>query len=730
MSNPFISTIAKEIQWKPELTEKAVALLDEGNTIPFISRYRKEMTGSMDEETLRTVQERMEYLRSMAKRKEEILSSIGEQGKLTPELQLAIEKAQKLQELEDIYLPFRPKRKTRASVAKEKGLEPLAEWIAGQPMSGNLAEEATQYINAELGVETIEEAIQGALDIIAEQIAETAEIRKKVRQHFRDHATLQTVAIGEEADDVYQMYFQYEEAIKKLPPHRVLAINRGEREKALKVTSHIAQDTILEIIERTWGIVIGSTVYEQLKATILDSYKRLLEPSIEREIRKEKTEQAESKAIEVFKANLKSLLLIAPVKNKVVMGVDPAYRTGCKISVVDQTGKLLKVDVTYPISLNKNSDKDHVNIEKAKATFYSYIKQYQVDIIAIGNGTASRETEQFVAELIRHGKEKQMFTKEVHYIIVDEAGASVYSASPIAKKEFPELDVAERSAASIARRLQDPLAELVKIDPKSIGIGQYQHDVAQKQLSESLQFVVETVVNSVGVDLNTASTSLLKYISGINETVANNIVAYREEIGTFSNRKQVQKVPRLGAKSYEQCVGFLRIRDGKEPLDNTPIHPESYEIARKLLKHLGFDSSILTMHQEKAEYEQKLKDLNIRETAEMLEVGVPTLTDIVEALLKPGRDPRDELQKPALKSDILSLDDLEVGVELQGTIRNVVDFGAFVDIGLKNDGLVHISEISNQYVKHPLEIVQVGQIVKVKVIDIDRKRSRVGLSMK
>ena len=729
-ANDFNAKLAIELKWKKELIDKTVALLDEGNTIPFIARYRKEMTGSMDEEMLRNLQERLEYLRSLKKRRMEVLTSIEEQGKLTDELRALIVKAERLQEIEDIYLPYRPKRKTRASVAKEKGLEPLAIWIAAQPKEGSVEAEATAYVSEQAGVESVEDAIQGALDIIAEQIAETAEIRQAVRKHFQQHAVLKTAAV-EGAADVYQMYFDFAEKIATLPPHRVLAINRGEQEKQLKVSMVSDSEQIVDMIGRLWGLKQQSIVFDNLLATIQDSYRRLIEPSIEREVRKEKTEQAEEKAIEIFKANMKSLLLIAPVKDRIVMGVDPAFRTGCKIAIVDATGKLLKVDVTYPIPLAKNSDKDKANIEKAKQTFHTYIKQYNVDIIAIGNGTASRETEQFVADLIRAGRAEKVFDKEIHYIIVDEAGASVYSASPVAKKEFPDLDVAERSAASIARRLQDPLAELVKIDPKSIGVGQYQHDVSQKRLSESLQFVVETVVNNVGVDINTASVSLLKYIAGINETVANNIVAYREEIGQFTNRKQIQKVPRLGGKTYEQCVGFLRIRDGNEPLDNTPIHPESYGIANRLFEYLQVDSKILYRGAaDKAEFDQQLRQLPIGEVAEMLEVGKPTTEDMVDALLKPGRDPRDELNKPILKSDVLSMEDLQVGTELQGTVRNVVDFGAFVDIGLKNDGLVHISQLSQQYVKHPLEVVQVGQIVQVKVLEIDQKRQRIALTMK
>lgn len=727
----FSQQLSQELHWKKELTERAIALLDEGNTIPFIARYRKEMTGSMDEEMLRTLQERLEYLRSLHKRKTEILAVIAEQGKLTEALSAAINQATKLQELEDLYLPFRPKRKTRASAAKEKGLEPFADWIASQPAQGDVNEVAMQYLNEQLEVNTVEQAIQGAMDIIAEQIAETAAIRQCVREYFQNHAKLKTTAVNDQADDVYQMYFDYEEPIAKIPSHRVLAINRGEQEKQLRVSLHVEAEPLIERIQHLWGMRMDSVVSEIVTQIFADSYKRLIEPSIEREVRKEKTEFAEEKAIEIFKANLKSLLLIAPVKDKVVMGVDPAYRTGCKIAVVDSTGKLLKVDVTFPIPLNKNSERDIVNIEKAKRTFYTYIKQFQVDIITIGNGTASRETEQFVADLIRDGKENKQIDREVAYIIVDEAGASVYSASPVAKKEFPDLDVAERSAASIARRLQDPLAELVKIDPKSIGVGQYQHDVGQKRLAESLQFIVETVVNAVGVDINTASVSLLRYISGINETIANNIVAYREENGVFRDRKQIKKVPRLGDKAYEQCAGFLRIRDGKDPLDNTPIHPESYIAALQLLQYLGFDAdSIRGEQQDKKQLDERLRAISAAEVAKQLGIGVPTLSDIIEALLKPGRDPRDELQKPLLRSDVLTMEDLQTGTELQGTVRNVVDFGAFVDIGLKNDGLVHISQLSNQYVKHPLEIVQVGQIVQVKVIDIDHKRQRIALSMK
>ncbi len=727
----FSQQLSQELHWKKELTERAIALLDEGNTIPFIARYRKEMTGSMDEEMLRTLQERLEYLRSLHKRKTEILAVIAEQGKLTEALSAAINQATKLQELEDLYLPFRPKRKTRASAAKEKGLEPFADWIASQPAQGDVNEVAMQYLNEQLEVNTVEQAIQGAMDIIAEQIAETAAIRQCVREYFQNHAKLKTTAVNDQADDVYQMYFDYEEPIAKIPSHRVLAINRGEQEKQLRVSLHVEAEPLIERIQHLWGMRMDSVVSEIVAQTFADSYKRLIEPSIEREVRKEKTEFAEEKAIEIFKANLKSLLLIAPVKDKVVMGVDPAYRTGCKIAVVDSTGKLLKVDVTFPIPLNKNSERDIVNIEKAKKTFYTYIKQFQVDIITIGNGTASRETEQFVADLIRDGKENKQIDREVAYIIVDEAGASVYSASPVAKKEFPDLDVAERSAASIARRLQDPLAELVKIDPKSIGVGQYQHDVGQKRLAESLQFIVETVVNAVGVDINTASVSLLRYISGINETIANNIVAYREENGVFRDRKQIKKVPRLGDKAYEQCAGFLRIRDGKDPLDSTPIHPESYIAALQLLQYLGFDAdSIRGEQQDKKQLDERLRAISAAEVAKQLGIGVPTLSDIIEALLKPGRDPRDELQKPLLRSDVLTMEDLQTGTELQGTVRNVVDFGAFVDIGLKNDGLVHISQLSNQYVKHPLEIVQVGQIVQVKVIDIDHKRQRIALSMK
>lgn len=715
MAIDLVRLIAGELNLNPKMVTQTVALLDEGNTIPFIARYRKEATGSMDEEVLRTLQERLEYMRNLEKRKLEIIASIDEQGKLTDELNQQIIAAQKLQVLEDLYLPYRPKRKTRASVARERGLEPLADWIKAQHSSGDALLEAEQYIDAEKEVNSPEDALQGALDIIAEEISETATIRQWVRKFFEKQAVIVTQATGEDADEVYKMYFDFREAIASLPPHRVLAINRGEREKALKTSISVEAEKIVEKIAKMWGINPTSVVRQLLLDTVADSFKRLLQPAIEREVRKNKTEAAEEQAIEIFMANLKSLLLQPPLRNRVVLGIDPAYRTGCKVAVVDAQGKLLKIELTWPVALTKNQDKIMSNKKKTQQDYYKLINEYQVEIVAIGNGTASRETEQFVVEMLAEGKLTGVIKHDVQYIIVDEAGASVYSASTIARKEFPELDVSERSAASIARRLQDPLAELVKIDPRSIGIGQYQHDVGQKRLSDSLKFVVEMVVNNVGVDINSASPSLLSYVAGINETVAYNIVAWREQEGVFTSRQQIKKVPRLGNKAFEQCAGFLRIVDGSEILDNTPIHPESYATAKALLKIVKIE---------------ELDKTGIQELAEKLGVGQPTLTDIVEALMRPGRDPRDELQKPLLKSTITSLDDLEVGTTLQGTVRNVVDFGAFVDVGLKSDGLIHISQLSNKFVKHPLEVVQVGQIVTVKVIDIDGKRQRVGLSMK
>jgi uncharacterized protein len=709
----ILKQIAAELQLSAGKVKTTVGLLDEGNTIPFIARYRKEMTGELDENQLRDIEERLQYLRNLESRKFEVVRLIDEQGKLTAELRASIEQSVKLQEVEDLYRPYRQKRKTRASVAKEKGLEPLATWIWSQPKQGDLQREASAYLNPDKGVQTAEEAIQGAMDIIAEQIADDAKVRAWVRRFTHDQGILRTEAKDKQQESVYEMYYEYQEPIRKLPPHRILAINRGEREEVLKVATDIQVDKIHEYIGRQF-VKSHSVVKEVLAAVIEDSYKRLIAPSIEREVRGELTEKAEEKAIQVFSENLRSLLLQAPVKGKRVLGVDPAYRTGCKLAVVDDTGKMLEVAVTYPTPPNNK-------VTEAKMKFKQLVEKYDIELVVIGNGTASRETEQFVAEFIGELKGRQL-----QYLIVNEAGASVYSASKLAQTEFPDLDVAERSAISIARRIQDPLAELVKIDPKSIGVGQYQHDVQQKRLEESLGGVVESAVNHVGVDVNTASPSLLSYVSGVNSTLAKNIVKYREDNGKFTNRSQLQKVPRLGAKAYEQCVGFLRISEGTNPLDNTPIHPESYDVVDKLFKELKLELADLGSERLK----HLLPHLETEQVAAKLGVGVPTLRDILDSLQRPGRDPRDELEKPIFRTDVLQLEDLAAGMELKGTVRNVIDFGAFVDIGIKNDGLVHISQLSSSYVKHPMDVVSVGDTVTVWVLSVDLKKGRVGLTMK
>lgn len=709
----MIQTIAQDTGVKPHQVERTVALLDEGNTVPFIARYRKEMTGQLDETQIRAIEERVRYLRNLSVRKEEVVRLIDEQGKLTDELRTAIERATKLQEVEDLYRPYRQKRRTRATMAKEKGLEPLANYLMSLPKTGNPEEEAKPYINPEKGVETTEQALQGAMDIVAELLSDDPEIRQWVRQRSVQKGLLLTEQKAEEADEknVYQMYYAYSEPLKKVVPHRVLAINRGEKEGILKVSIEAPVPEILAWMQKR-TIPRDTVARDLLTLTVEDAYKRLIAPSIEREVRAELTEAAEERAIHIFAENLRNLLLQPPVKGKVVLGVDPAFRTGCKLAVVDETGKLLEVAVVYPTPpANK--------VAEATVKVKQLIETYGVTVVAIGNGTASRETEQFIATLLKELK------REVMYIIVNEAGASVYSASALAKEEFPDLDVAERSAASIARRLQDPLAELVKIDPKSVGVGQYQHDVSQSRLADSLQFVVESAVNHVGVDVNTASPSLLQYVSGISRQVAGNIVKKRDEIGKFTERSQLKAVPRLGAKTYEQCIGFLRVMDGANPLDKTPIHPESYEATHQLLSMLGISAQEIGSENCK----ERLQSLDVKETAAKLGIGEPTLQDIVDSLLRPGRDPRDELPKPLLRSDVLQLSDLSVGMKLQGTVRNVVDFGAFVDIGLKNDGLVHISRLKKGFVKHPLEVVTVGDIVDVWVVEIDEKRQRVGMTM-
>ncbi|RJE89072.1 RNA-binding transcriptional accessory protein [Paenibacillus sp. 1011MAR3C5] len=712
----IIAGIAAQLSIPLTKVKSAVSLLDEGNTIPFIARYRKEMTGELDENDLRSIEEKLQYMRNLEERKREVIRLIEEQGKLTDSLSASIQGAVKLQEVEDLYRPYRQKRKTRASVAKERGLEPLALWLWSQPRQGDPLVEAARYINEEKGVPAAQDALQGASDILAENIADDAAIRSWVRKFTFDQSLLRTEAKNADAESVYEMYYQYQEPVRKLPPHRILAINRGEREDVLRVAFDTPADRVHEHIKRK--LLRNGTapaVREVLEHLIEDAYKRLIAPSIEREVRGELTEKAEEHAITIFSENLRNLLLQPPVRGHVVLGVDPAFRTGCKLAVVDDTGKLLDVAVCYPTPPNNK-------VAEAEKLVSSLIDKHKVELIVIGNGTASRETEQFIATLI--GARKQ--SGGLKYIIVNEAGASVYSASKLAQEEFPKLDVAERSAVSIARRLQDPLAELVKIEPKAIGVGQYQHDVSQKRLDESLGGVVESAVNHVGVDVNTASASLLSYVAGVNATLAKNIVKYREENGRFTKREQLQKVPRLGAKSYEQCIGFLRIPDGGNALDRTPIHPESYEVVDRLLRELDLKADNLGSEAAR----ERLSGINATEIAARLQVGVPTLRDIIDSLLKPGRDPREELPAPIFHTDVLQIEDLSPGMELHGTVRNVIDFGAFVDIGIKNDGLVHISQLSDKFVKHPMDVVSVGDTVTVWVLSVDLKKGRVSLTMK
>jgi len=725
--NKINSTIAGELQIKESQVEATVKLIDEGNTIPFIARYRKEVTGGLSDETLRTLEERLNYLRNLEQRKEEVIKSIDEQGKLTDEILQAVAIAKTLAEVEDIYRPYKQKKKTRATVAKAKGLEPLAQIIKEQKESKPIEEIAKEFINIDKlsdeekknkdkVVTNAEDAIQGALDIIAEDISDNAKYRKEIKRLCYREGLIETKAAKSEEKSNYEMYYEYSEAIKYIPSHRILAINRGEKEEFLKVRIEKPEEKILAYIERIE--IKGETQFTQmLKTTILDSFKRLIEPSIEREIRSDLTEKAEEKAIKVFGQNSKQLLLGAPIKGKTVMGFDPAYRTGCKIAVIDETGKVLDYTTVYPTEPQND-------VEGAKKELLKLIEKHKIDMIAIGNGTASRESEMFVAEMLKEA------SRTVHYVIVSEAGASVYSASKLATEEYPNINVSIRGAISIARRLQDPLAELVKIEPKAIGVGQYQHDVNQKRLAESLTGVVEDSVNKVGVDVNTATPSLLSYVSGINSTIAKNIVKYRDENGKLKNRKQLLKVPKLGKVAFEQCAGFLRILDGDNPLEITAVHPESYEVTEKLLSNLGFDKKDLKDKEKLVELRVKLKSINIANVAKELEIGEMTLSDIIEELSKPGRDPREDMPKPVLRSDVLKLEDLKEGMVLTGTVRNVIDFGAFVDIGVKHDGLVHISEMSDKFIKNPSEIVSVGDIVKVKVIKIDKERQKVGLSMK
>lgn len=710
--------IADELNIKPIQVRNTVEMLDEGNTVPFIARYRKEKTGSLDENQIRDIEERSKYLRTLEQRKQTILNSIEEQGKLTDELRKKINDTFKLQELEDLYLPYRPKRKTRASVAKERGLEPLALRILKQEdETGDRMEIAEPYIDPEKEIVTAEDALAGALDILAEMFSENADVRKELREYISQHAMLVSEAKSEDADRVYELYFEYSEPVRKIPPHRMLAINRGEKEGALKVSIDADMEEIHRIISKFFITSNRCIFFEDLNRTITDSYNRLIAPAIQREVRAALTTVADEHAINVFALNLKNLLMQPPVTARRIIGIDPGFRTGCKVAVIDETGKYLEGTTIYPHPPQKQ-------YFEAKTVVRNLAEKYQVDIIAIGNGTASRETELMVAELIREMSSE----RDVQYIIVNEAGASVYSASKIAQEEFAELEASMRGNISIARRLQDPLAELVKIDPKSIGVGLYQHDVNQKELNHALQNVVESCVNSVGVDLNTASVSLLKYISGINDKSARNIVRHRDQIGKFSNRKQLMEVDGIGDNAFKQSAGFLRIRNGDNPLDATSIHPESYQATEQLLKRF--------MIQDMQEGGRSLKmrirkeKVNLTQLAEEIHCGLPTLQDILDDLEKPGRDPREKVTGPILRSDVLQMEDLKPGMMLKGTVRNVVDFGLFVDIGVKQDGLVHISQMADKFVKSPHEIAGVGDIIDVKVVSVDLERKRIALSMR
>ena len=723
----IVNKIAEELGVKNTQVENAVKLIDEGNTIPFIARYRKEVTGGLSDEQLRNLGERLAYLRNLETRKQEVVKSIEEQGKLTDEILQNIAGAKTLADVEDIYRPYKQKKKTRATVARAKGLELLANIILEQKETIPILEIAKQYVNIEnlseedkknkdKVVATPEDAIQGALDIIAENISDNAKYRKKIKGICYREGQIITKATKPEEKSNYDMYYDYAEVVARIPSHRILAINRGEKEEFLKVKIEKNEDKILRYIER--DLIKEETQFTQiLKDTIKDSFERLIEPSIDREIRSDLTEKAEDKAIKVFGKNAKQLLLGAPIKGKTVMGFDPAYRTGCKIAVIDETGKVLDYTTVYPTEPQND-------VEGAKKELLKLIDKDKIDMIAIGNGTASRESEQFVSDMIKDAK------RDVQYAIVSEAGASVYSASKLATEEYPDINVSIRGAISIARRLQDPLAELVKIDPKAIGVGQYQHDVNQKNLSESLTGVVEDAVNKVGVDVNTATPSLLSYVSGINSSIAKNIVKYRDENGKIKNRKQLLKVPKLGKVAFEQCAGFLRILDGDNPLEITAVHPESYEATEKLLEKVGFKKEDLKDKEKANSLREHLKSINVKDMAKELDIGEMTLQDIIDELSKPGRDPRDEMPKPILRQDVLKFEDLKEGMVLTGTVRNVIDFGCFVDIGVKYDGLVHISEMSDKYIKNPSELVSVGDVVKVKVIKIDSERKKVGLSMK
>ena len=714
--NIITNKIAKELNITEAQVASTIKLIDDGNTIPFIARYRKEVTGNLSDEILRDLDERLKYLRNLEARKEEIIRLIDEQGKLTDELTIKIASAETLSELEDIYRPFKPKKRTRATIAKEKGLEPLAMIIYLQQEKRDIYEVAKEFIDKDKGVKNVEEAIAGAGDIIAENIADDSDYRKKIKSfNFREAIISSKNAKDEKSP--YELYYDYREGILRLPSHRILAINRGEKEEFLKVKIESPDEKIINYLERKIIQDEQSQFAPILKNIIEDSYKRLIAPSVEREIRADLTERAEEKAIKVFGKNAKQLLLQPPIKDIVVMGFDPAYRTGCKIAVIDKTGKVLATTTVYPTEPQND-------VEGAKKVLIDLINKFDVNMISIGNGTASRESEQFVSNMLKE------IDKEIYYAIVSEAGASVYSASKLATEEYPDINVSLRGAISIARRLQDPLSELVKIDPKSIGVGQYQHDVNQKRLEERITGVVEDAVNSVGVDVNTATASLLSYVSGINMSLAKNIVRYRDENGELKQRKELLKVSKLGPAAYKQCAGFIRIYNGTNPLEMTGVHPESYDVAEKLLAKLGYSVDTILEKDKKSDLDEKLRKVDVKEMAKELDVGELTLKDIIDEILKPGRDPRDSMPKPILRSDVLKFEDLKVGMIMNGTVRNVIDFGAFVDIGVKYDGLVHISEMAYQFIKNPSEVVSVGDVVKVKVIDIDNERHKVSLSMK
>lgn len=710
--------LSKELGISLKQVTSVIEMLDEGNTVPFIARYRKERTDGLTDEVLRKFNERLTYLRNLESRKEDVLRIIEEQEKLTPELKLKIKKATTLTEVEDIYRPFKAKKRTRATMAVEKGLKPLAELILSGEFNGDIVEEANKYINEEKDVKSEEEALQGAMDIISEIISDNADYRKWIRNFVQKDGVIQVKGSSEEQTP-YEMYYDYKEPVRTIPSHRILAINRGEKEKILSVKVTCNDERIIDYLNKK-VLKVNKITDKYLEESIKDSFKRLIYPSIEREIRSELTSKGEEGAIDIFKANLKALLMQAPIKGKVVMGFDPGFRTGCKVAILDETGKFVENTTVYPTAPQNR-------IDETISTLKKLIKKHGVQVISLGNGTASRESEEVIAKMLKEIKEET--GKELFYVIVSEAGASVYSASELANKEYPDLDVTVRGAISIGRRLQDPLAELVKIDPKAIGVGQYQHDVTQKKLDESLAGIVEDCVNNVGVDLNIATPSLLSYISGINASIAKNIVDYREENGKFKSRKELLKVKRLGQKAYEQCAGFLRVMESKEALDNTSVHPESYKVAKELIKTLGYTEEDLK-NGKLVDIDERVKAKGISNLAKELEVGEPTLNDIIKEIKKPGRDPREELPKPIFKSGVIEMKDFKPGMILMGTVRNVSDFGAFVDIGVHQDGLVHKSQMADKFVKHPLDIVKVGDIVEVRILDVDLKRKRISLSMK